>query len=593
MKSGHHRRGGVRFFCACLLLFGSVGLLQAEELKEIARLAKGGAAELALALLDEQQPEYVAESGQWLRWERMRVRILEQRGQWQALEQRLAHLPEGVPADFSRWAQGRRARALVLNRQPVQARQILRRLLWSGEPPSSTELAEWRQLVMQSYLQQGRVDDAYVAMLRYHQDHGEKGEEGLQIRARILLASGHAAEARSLLDVARLDPVSTRLWWLARLRSGSPAAKLLAEIRATEGLDEQSELVRYLHYGVMAETAQAAEDTAALIIALEQWYRLTPPLEGWDELLNLSADSLWQGYLAYAQQLGNREQLLIGNDAAWFKLADETDKRYPVRKHSLYAQLSRHGATQEVREKAALELASQLQAQEGGMAVVQQLFLHSPHYPDATHLPAAVAYLLVDQAIRDGDLPMASRLLQQLPEPPDNTARFPWQLRRVKVFILAGDFTSAETLLRQLLPEIGAYGRQQRDQLIQLLFDLQTVGEHETAYALLHEVYQRVPDLQLRRELLFWMADSRVAQANHVAAARLYLQSATLLDAQSMDPWAQTARYKAAEALAEGGMLEDAAHLYTALLRVTEQPERRAVLRRELEQVRMRQAGDR
>jgi hypothetical protein len=87
------------------------------------------------------------------------------------------------------------------------------------------------------------------------------------------------------------------------------------------------------------------------------------------------------------------------------------------------------------------------------------------------------------------------------------------------------------------------------------------------------------------------MGDSRLAQHNYVEAAQLYLRSATLSDYESMDPWAQTARYKAASTLAEGGMLADAAHIYSHLLRVTENPERRAVLIRELEQIRMREAA--
>jgi hypothetical protein len=91
----------------------------------------------------------------------------------------------------------------------------------------------------------------------------------------------------------------------------------------------------------------------------------------------------------------------------------------------------------------------------------------------------------------------------------------------------------------------------------------------------------------LRRELLFWMADSRKAQSLHAEAARLYLQSATLSDNNSMDPWAQTARYQAAKSLGEAGMAKDAVYIYQQLLRITENPERRSVLRHELQQLRL------
>lgn len=52
-----------------------------------------------------------------------------------------------------------------------------------------------------------------------------------------------------------------------------------------------------------------------------------------------------------------------------------------------------------------------------------------------------------------------------------------------------------------------------------------------------------------------------------------------------MDPWAQTARYQAAVALAHAGMLDDARALFSHLLRVTKDKSRRAVLRHELQKL--------
>jgi hypothetical protein len=100
-------------------------------------------------------------------------------------------------------------------------------------------------------------------------------------------------------------------------------------------------------------------------------------------------------------------------------------------------------------------------------------------------------------------------------------------------------------------------------------------------------MYKTVPAIELRRELLFWMADSRKAQSKHTEAARFYLQSATLGDNNSMDPWAQTARYQAAKSLSEAGLTRDAAFIYKELLRITESPARRSVLRHELQQLRL------
>jgi hypothetical protein len=63
-----------------------------------------------------------------------------------------------------------------------------------------------------------------------------------------------------------------------------------------------------------------------------------------------------------------------------------------------------------------------------------------------------------------------------------------------------------------------------------------------------------------------------------------------------MDPWAQTARYRAAKALAEAGLLEDARRIYNGLLRATDDASRKAVLENEIQRLHLvkavRQKGD-
>lgn len=591
-RNGQHPRGAARFFCALLLLsFSSLPIAAEEDLKEIAQLAKSGAPQLALSLLQQGQPAFSADQPKWMRWERMRVRIMEQRGDWLALEQHLAQLPSEAPADFRSWAQTRRANALIYANRSPEARQVLRGLIWGNTEASAEELAQWRQLVMQSYLHQGRTDDAHAAMLRFHQDYGDGTTDARLMRVRVLLASKRPLEARTLLASMPQERTTELLQLLAQLRSRGKHKSVLHKLRSVKKLTGYSPLQSYIHYGIMAEAALGAEEPAFAVIAMEQWLRQPTPVEEWRELFSLTPDMLWDSYLTYAQRLGNDKQLLIGDDMQWYKLAEKTDKRYPVGKRSLYALLAHKAFALDIREKAAMQLIAMLQEMDNGMAVVKQLFLNSHYFNEGASVPAGPAYLLVDQAIREGNLAAASRLMRYLPEPPGDIAKFPWQLRRAKVFILAGDNQAAVSLLRRLMSAIPSLGKGQRDQFMSLLFDLQNVGDHESAYALLDEMYRTVPTLELRRELLFWMGDSRLGQKSYVEAAQLYLRSATLSDYDSMDPWAQTARYKAASTLADGGMLADAAHIYSQLLRVTEKPERRAVLIRELEQIRMREAA--
>jgi hypothetical protein len=53
----------------------------------------------------------------------------------------------------------------------------------------------------------------------------------------------------------------------------------------------------------------------------------------------------------------------------------------------------------------------------------------------------------------------------------------------------------------------------------------------------------------------------------------------------AMDPWAQTARFNAAESLQKAGLVDDARRIYQSLLAVTEEPARRSVLRHNIQQL--------
>ncbi|MCW8917773.1 MAG: hypothetical protein OQL08_03040 [Gammaproteobacteria bacterium] len=564
------------------------------ELAEITRLAKGGASQLAISLLSQNQPALQEDERQWLRWERVRLRIMAEHGRWPELVAQIAAYPDTLPEEFRHWSAQHHATALINSGDYRTARRLLRELIWQTDAGALTSdsLRQLRRLVLQSYLEEGRVDDAYAAMLRYQQDYGEQEGEARLLRAKVLLAAGRPGEALALLRTMTPDGVVAPLQALATLRHGVGAGmvELLNRARTVVATEEQAPL-RWLWLGVMAEAAQQLQDHAALIIALERLLPLesTVQIAGSERrLFDFTAEDLWHAYLLYAEKVGNQGQLLRGDDAAWLAAAQQTEARYPVRKRALYALLAQRANEAALREQAHQALLTLFEEMgDEGVVLLRRLYLEGGRYGGEGALPQGVAYRLVDEAIREADLTLASRLLQRLPQPPGGTALFAWQLRRARVFLLAGDFAEADNLLATLMPSAGSLDDAQRDQLIQLLFQLQGVQEHERAFRLLATLYENVAAIPLRRELLFWMADSRKAQGLHTEAARLYLQSATLSDNDSMDPWAQTARYQAAKSLAEAGLREDATYIYRQLLRVTESPERRSVLRHELQQLRL------
>ena len=76
-----------------------------------------------------------------------------------------------------------------------------------------------------------------------------------------------------------------------------------------------------------------------------------------------------------------------------------------------------------------------------------------------------------------------------------------------------------------------------------------------------------------------------MALDNYRLAAQGYLESAIVPGINTMDPWAQTARYQAAKALLKAELKGDAMAIYRQLLKHTQNSSRRALLKQELEQI--------
>ena len=584
-RNGYHRTGGTRFFYLflALVLFAVTSPTWGSQLITPPELARAGVPGLALALLDQQQPDYAENPDGWMRWQRIRVRILRETTQWTRLEEMAATLPPDLPADFRDWILTQRVEALLALGRISDARHQLLSLIW-GEQVSEAQMKRWRLMVIRSYLLEGRKSDAYAATLRFRQDYSDGDTAAVLLRARVFLGSGHAAEAEAALTKLTDQAEARALSLLAALHQGREPKSIIKQIKKelkNKSVDDQA---RQLLWAVYAEAALAGKDPAGQVMALEQIMKFwrTQSLPG--ELFSFTADDLWQAYSDYAVRVGNREQLLVGDDKGWFKSAEAAGRKFPIKRRSFYALVSQHAATNVMKGEAHRKFAEALLEQEGGLEIMRQLYLHSEQVAVGS-LPLEIRYQLADQAIAEGNLALASRMFQEMELAPKGKDLFLWQLRRAKVFILAGEYQQGIDVIKAVLGETIKLEQKQTDRVVQLMFDLQTVGENEAAYTLLRQLYLRTGDLKTRRELLYWMADSRMAQKRYLDAGRLYLQSAITAGAKSMDPWAQTARYQAAGALAKAGLIDDARHLYQQLLKVTEDPSRRAVLVRDLEQL--------
>lgn len=578
------RRAWQRFVIALLCLLSSTA--GAMSLDEVLSLARTGASELAVELMDRHQPEREADPAAWMNWERERLSLYRRRGHWEALQSRVADYPDSLYPPFLQWARTQQAQALLAQSQPADARAVLAGLIWSDEPENNADaLRRWRQLIIESYLGETRPGEARAALRRFRQDYGDEEGESRLLEARLFLQQSQGGQALSILDGLPSDQ-HRPLRLAARLESDAePAGAVLSDaielgFSQSAGLEE-----RRLAWTVAARAARQSGNRSAEIGALEKALGLGADRGVVDPIFRVNAGQLWSAYLDYGQQLGNEARILVGDDPMWFEQAVGYRDSEPVKARALLSVVAFRSFESDIRARAHGRLAETLLTEKNGPDVLQRLYLASDRFDGIDAVPVEVRYHLARLALEDGDIPLASELMSGLDAPPEGTDPQQWRLRRARVLLLGGAREEGLATLDGLLRETPAE-ELDVDRFLQVIFDLQDMGEHEPAFELLTRLRDRPLSDQQHREVLFWAAESAEGLDDRLEAARLYLRSAGFLDPFSMDQWAQTARYRAADALAEAGLDADARRLYQSLLNATDDEARRAVLRNRISRLR-------
>lgn len=565
------------------------------EIQEVRIIAQSGAVSLALKSIDGQQQtlDIKNDLAAWLEWERERLSLYQLGQRWQLLQQRVAAYENGLPDNFYFWAKQQQIDALLILKEGQQARHILHNLIWSKKAKSEKELRIhtqwlplWQKRVIKSYLVDNETSDALLAAQRYYQDYRSNDIEDRLLRARILLINKREEEVVELLMKDTKHPEGGMLYSLAQLRSKArPARKVLqSALRQMRG-KWASEKFKYMLWAVVAESAKRSGDRVSTANALEFVLAGNKNIELPAGLFNFSATTLWNAYIDYASYLGNRAQFLIGNDQQWLNAAVKAQKKEPVKARSLYAMVMLKGQSNETRMRAAKGFLNLMHKRKRGAVLIMQLFLKSDFFKTLKSIPAPIRYDLVNIALSRSNIDLASNLMTTIKVAPVGVDTYQWQLRRARIFVLGGKAEKGSETLKELLSQNKIFTREQLDQFLQVVFDLQTVKEHEFAYQLFFAILPKIDDVALQREIYYWMADSRKAQQDYAAAAQLYLRSALHAGNNGLDPWGQTARYQVAEMLAKADFLQDAHALYQQLLNVTKEPARRAVLKHELQKL--------
>lgn len=580
-----------------LLLLGMTKNSSAVTLQEINQIAGSGAIDLSIRILEREQPLLKKQPAQWMAWERQRIQFYKSRKQWHRISERLTPLPDFADVDFIFWARTERAIALIALRQGEKARHELRSLIWrlntdglsqvdNRELLTQKRIIQWRRLIIKAYLVDGHAGDAQMASIRLQQDLDTVELSDIMVRARIAILDNQTDEAIRLLKPFSDKPEAASLLLLAQLRGQvrSPKQIMQAAFRYLNDKKINAELKVNL-WAVVAESAQQQGNRGITAKAIEHILIDKKNLTLSKSIFQVDNDRLWNAYIDYALSISNDEQLLIGNDKKWLNVASRIKKKKPVGARAMSVFVMLRSQSPELREQAATMFVTALSKMKSGNRLLLELFKSSRQFPETKYIPKAVRLTLVDIALSSSDIDRASELMATIDEPPAGSDQFMWWLRRARILVLGNQAEVGGQALIDLLAKNKTLEQDQIDKLLQVVFDLQTAGQHKLAHQLFDTVLRYTKDEKVQREIYYWMADSRKSQERYADAAQLYLKSAMHPDPDNMDPWAQTAHYQAAESLARAGLYDDATTIFKRLLRVTDDPTRRATLKRELQRL--------
>lgn len=578
------------FIFLCCTSVISFPLSADQQLESLKNISAAGAPFLTLKMLDQAQPGIDQALYEWILWEQERYRILSKWQQWNELLVRIEGLPKDLPEPFLNQAATYQIKAYIALNQNHTARIILRKQLWQKDAGSSSEYKVWRQQIIETYLNELRVDDARIAMLRFQQDFQLAEKEWVMLRARVLMQTGRYDETINLLS-SRLDWQSLSMKLLAEYRSKLHTAETLWELAQDRiELIQDDEQQRATFWTIMVIAAESISPVRE-VVALES--RLSINSKDSVDLYQVDADRLWMAYFRYAELIGNRSELLTGDDQSWLDLALNVQKVTPIKARSLLALLMSESQQPDIRKQAATAFLQTLDLKEPEhQFLLDQLFNRSKQYADASLIPVEIRFQLVDGALKKADIVKATRLMSGLDSIPQNARKLDWLLRQARVLLLGGKLEQGDKILDELITQYTEPSKDDTDHILQILFDLQSIQADEKAVRHFRQLLKLAIEPQQRREILFWMADSFKALTQYERAALLYLQSAMYIGPDAMDPWAQTARFSAAESLQKAGLVDDARRIYQSLLAITKEPTRRSVLRHKIQQLWLTQSTE-
>jgi len=548
----------------------------AAELARVQNLLNAEVFGLAQEILETRGPP-LQPTAAWLDWERQVWSIYRLRGRWSKLHWRARWLPPHFPAAMRREAKLQEIAALSEMRQGKAARAAIRAGLLADAPQAHKR--ELRRALITAYLADDLLIETRVAMEYFQRDYGPREPEWLLLRAGVLLRSGDADAAVNLL--APLNRPAARLLRLyARLLGNAVTPQQAAtDARALLRAPHDQSLTR----GILAVIAHAqSKNPGARADALEQ-YLLSPPARDAGGIYpQFTTADLLGAYRAFAGEQANAAGLLVGEEERWLEHALQLPADAHAVRAAWFAHLAAPAAAPQLRSRAVDAYIDALIAAKRTGLIARMFGEDAPL--GRLRLGGAAGLRLSTDALERGDIELASEANASLSELPSDIERRDWLLHAGRIDIFAGRHRRGAVKLNEWIETFERLTPKQTDAVLQPVFDLQTVGRHDLALTLLRQVASRAPAGKYPRELAYWIAESHAGQGRHRDAADLFLHSA-LQKAGGLDRWGEASRFRAAEALTQAKLFDDARGLLEGMLARAVEPARRDTLRQKLQQL--------
>lgn len=471
--------------------------------------------------------------------------------------------------------------SLLRHGEPARAREIFTILL---DAPfiSDGVIRQIRQRIVESFFSEGLYQDADSAAQSFRLDYRPDQPLWKVLEAKIAFALDQPERALAALD--GVDTVSSALWrvyglWRAGELTDERALSELGDVAIPAESRSLNSTRNAMIVRMSADSQFAAIQADALETLLASPNAVEPLLDidptndlrrayrvlG-DQILVERGIDRWTD--ARAWDLVFAASMLSELEARSLAILLIEDDLAPPTAHSPYVWLIRSCLS-------------------GNRAyLIQHYFGDQGLVAGYSSLDDEALMLLVDLALAQTDFPLAAQLQGLVRQAPMGIASDAWVLRGARIQVLGGNPQKGAERLAKWMDELSAIAPEGLDRVMQIMFDLQFLGEHRLALNLFEHAARLIRTADQKREIFFWMGQSWAGLGEPAKAAAYYIESASLAGPNDL-LWQQSALYQAGQALETGGLYDDATRIYQGLLGDSSDANMQAKLQYRLAQIQL------